>query len=83
MVRVPGFRAMSGKDMLALLERELGYVVVKGRGKGSHQILRSPGRPQLTWALGKRDLAPVEVRKILVKDVGLTMEEAKEVIERG
>jgi hypothetical protein len=83
MVHVPGFRALSGKELRALLETELGYLAVKGRGKGSHQSLRSPGRPQLTWALGKRDLAAVEGRNILVKDVGLTLEQAKEVIARG
>lgn len=42
-----------------------------------------PGRPQLTWALSKRDLAPIEVRNILVRGVGLTLGEAKEVVKRA
>jgi len=69
--------------MLRLLEREFGYAPVPGRGGGSHQILRAEGWPQLTWALTKRDLAPIEVRTILVKTVGLTLEQAKEVVARA
>lgn len=82
-VNVPGFPALAGKRMRRLLERELGYRVVAGRGHGSHEILRSEEHRQLTWALSKRDLAPIEVRNILVKGVGLTLDEAKEVVKRA
>ncbi|WP_062522776.1 hypothetical protein [Demequina silvatica] len=83
MVNVPGFPSLSGRRMRALLERELGYSAVPRRGHGSHEILRAAGRPQLTWALSKRDLAPIEVRNILVKGVGLSIDEAREVVKRA
>lgn len=83
MVNVPGFPSLDGKRLRRLLERELGYRAVPGRGKGSHEILRSEEHPQLTWALSKRDLAPIEVRNILVKAVGLSLEEAMEVVKRA
>ena len=83
MVNVPGFPSLAGKRLRRLLERELGYSAVPGRGKGSHEILRSAEHPQLTWALSKRDLAPIEVRNILVKGVGLSLEEAMEVVKRA
>lgn len=61
--------------------RALGYAKVPGRGHGSHEILRADGRPQLTFAFhGNATIPGGLVRSILVKDVGLTMEEAKEVL---
>jgi hypothetical protein len=71
--------------MRRLLERELGYCEVAGSGNGgSHVKLVAAGRPQLTWAFhDRRELAPIEVKKILVSQVGLKIEEAKEVVRRA
>lgn len=66
--------------MLAVLERELGYCIIRQRG--SHRRLEGPGRPALTFAFHNREsLSPGEVRDILVKQVGLSLEEALKVVE--
>jgi len=65
--------------MLRLLHRELGYRVA--RQKGSHRKLVVEGRPELTFAFhDRRSLTPVEVRDILVKQAGLSIEEALKVV---
>ena len=66
--------------MLAVLTREpLNYTVV--RQSGSHRRLEAEGRPAVTFAFhDKATLAPGQVRKILVGDVGLDEEEATEVL---
>ena len=83
MTPVPGFRAMTGQELRSLIGREFGYQALPRRGKGDHEILVAPDRPQLIWGFGKRDLSPIEVRRVLVKAIGLTIEEAKEVMRRG
>lgn len=51
---------------------------------GSHRRLVAAGRPTLTWAFHDSvTIGPVMVRRILVKDVGLSQEEALEVVRRG
>jgi predicted RNA binding protein YcfA (HicA-like mRNA interferase family) len=68
--------------MLTVLEVKLGYEVV--RQSGSHRRLRAEGRPALTFAFHDRaSLAPGVVRDILVKQVGLKVEQALEVVGRG
>ena len=68
--------------MLRLLRVDLGYEVT--RQKGSHRRLESEGRPAITFAFHDgRSLTPVEVRDILVKQVGLTFAEALEVVQDG
>ncbi len=66
---------MKAKDLLSLLQREpLGYYV--HRQSGSHRVMRSNGRPQLIFAFHEGATIPSGlVRKILVKDVGLTVDE--------
>ena len=73
---------MKAADLLRLLQ-QLGYVPDQDSGPGSHMWLRCDGRPDIRWAFHKRELSPIEVRKVLVQQVGLTMEEAKEVVRRG
>lgn len=66
--------------MLALLQRELGYGIVRQRG--SHRRLEATGRPPLTFAFHDSvSLSPGEVRDILVKQVGLSLEEASRVVK--
>lgn len=67
--------------MLKLLKKEPGYVEVKNSGPGSHTWLVAEGRPRIRWAYHNRQsLAPREVRKLLVEQAGLTIEEAKGVL---
>ena len=69
---------MKANDLLALLRRApLNYTEVRVRG--SHRHLESAsGYPPLTFAWhGTSTIPPGMVRKILVKDVGLTPEEVR------
>ena len=73
---MPEFPSIKASDLLKILEREpLNYRVA--RQSGSHRRLKSPGRPTITFAFhDRRSLAPSEVRAVLVKDVGLAVDEA-------
>jgi predicted RNA binding protein YcfA (HicA-like mRNA interferase family) len=53
-----------------------GYQIA--RQKGSHIHLRAPGRTPITMALHGDEASPGIVRKILVKDAGLTEERIKQ-----
>jgi hypothetical protein len=73
---VPGFASMGARKMRRLLERELGYREQLGssRSGGSHVTLVSDGRPPIVWAYhDTRELSPLEVRRVLVRQVGLTL----------
>ena len=75
------FPSMKARRLRTLLEREFGYQVV--RQKGSHRRMEAPGRTALTFAFHDGDeVSPRLVRTILVRDVGLTLEEAEEVVRR-
>lgn len=67
---------MKASRLLRVLTSEpLGYVEV--RRSGSHRRLTASGRPPLTWAYhDRRELAPTEVRRVLVNQVGLAEDEA-------
>ena len=71
---------MKAKRLLAVLQREpLNYKVV--RQSGSHRRMEAPGLPPLSFAFHDgATIAPGLVRKILVKDVGLAPEKARELI---
>jgi predicted RNA binding protein YcfA (HicA-like mRNA interferase family) len=74
-----GFRSMKARELQRLLKRALGYEVT--RQSGSHRRLEAPGRPPLTFAFHDSDtIAPGLVREILVKQVGLSEEEAEAVL---
>lgn len=65
--------------MLTVLRRELGYEIVRQRG--SHRRLEAAGRPALTFAFhNSESLSPGVVRDILVKQVGLSQDEALKVV---
>lgn len=67
---------MKARELYRLLERELGYSVV--RRSGSHRTMKAPGRPPLLLAFhDNQTIAPGLLRKILVKDVGLSIEEVE------
>ncbi len=71
---------MKAKRLLALLTRDpLSYRVV--RQSGSHRRLVSDNYPPLTFAFHDSDtVGPVVVRKILERDVGLTAEQATDIL---
>jgi predicted RNA binding protein YcfA (HicA-like mRNA interferase family) len=70
------FPSMKARDLVAVLMRSpLNYAVA--RPSGSHRRLKSPGRPSITFAYHDRaTLGPAAVRKVLVRDVGLSEDEA-------
>lgn len=79
-----GFRAMKAREFRRLLYRRLGYQD-SGKSKGgSHRRLVAPGRPTITFAFhDKAEVSPGLVRSILVNQVGLSLDEAREVVRRG
>lgn len=78
----PGFGAMKARKLRTLLQRQLGYTVV--RTTGSHRWMTAPGRPPIELAFhDSAKIGPAMVRHVLVRQVGLTLEEAKEVVQRG
>ena len=77
---VGGLRSMKGRELFAILGRApLSYRVQ--RQKGSHRTLVADGRPRLLFAFHDSDEVPVGlVRKVLMKDVGLSEEEMLELL---
>jgi len=76
--RFPSLRAPQMERVLS----RLGYRLE--RRSGSHRRLVADGRPDLTFAFHDRaTLAPGVVRDILVRQVGLTLDEALEVVRGG
>ena len=74
------FGSMKAKDLFALLRRRpLGYQVT--HQTGSHRKLESDHYPPLLFAFHDRDTVPPGlVRKILTKDVGLSKQEALDLL---
>lgn len=79
---VPGFPAMTAGKLLKILQK-LGYQEVPDSGKGSHTWLEAEGRPRIRWAFHKRELAPVEVRNVLMQQAGLSLPEARRAVGNG
>ena len=80
---VPGFPSMGANKMLRLLKRELGYEVTGHHG-GAHRWLESPDHRRIRWAYHDgRELSPIEVKRILVKQAGLDLEKARKVARRA
>lgn len=78
------FPSMKARALLALLQREpLAYRVI--RCAGSHRVLRSVhGYPQLTLSFHEGvSVGGTMVRKILMRDIGLTEAEALALVRRG
>lgn len=72
---------MKAQALLRLLQRELGYTVT--RQTGSHRRLSAPGRPDITFAFHDgKTVPPRIVGVILVQQIGLPRDEAKELIKR-
>lgn len=74
------FPSVKARQLFRLLEREpLSYRV--SRQNGSHRILEAQDYPRLLLSFHDRDeVAPGLVRKILCKDVGLSEEQAMDLL---
>jgi predicted RNA binding protein YcfA (HicA-like mRNA interferase family) len=74
------FPSMKARRLLRILMAEpLNYRIT--RAAGSHRRLHAAGRPPLTWSFHEtRTLAPGEVRRVLVNQVGLAECEARKLI---
>jgi predicted RNA binding protein YcfA (HicA-like mRNA interferase family) len=73
------FPSLKARAMLALLQGRLSYEIE--RQSGSHRRLVAEGRPKLTFAFhDSESLSPGEVRDILMKQVGLSYDDALEVV---
>lgn len=72
------YPSMKASDLFRIL-RGLGYAV--DRGKGSHKRMKAEGRPPLTFAFHDgQNVPPGLVKKILVKDIGLSEEEIRDIL---
>lgn len=71
--------ALKARDMVRLLQRELGYAVA--RQEGSYRTMVADGRPPITFAFHDEvTIRPRVVGTILVQQIGLSLEEARELI---
>lgn len=75
------FPALRWPQMRRILERRpLSYRVV--RETGSHRRMEAPGRPPLVLAFhNDAEVPPGLVRKILVRDIGLSEAEALSLLD--
>jgi predicted RNA binding protein YcfA (HicA-like mRNA interferase family) len=74
------FPSLKAAAMLTVLRRELGYQVTRQRG--SHRRLEAQGRPTLTFAFHDGEsLSPGVVRDILMKQAGLSLDEALKAVK--
>lgn len=79
MLDVVKYPSMKAKAFVALLCRELGYEIYSQ--KGSHRKMRSSQHPDILFSYHDGDTVPPGVVKhILLKQVGLTEEEARNVL---
>lgn len=73
--------SMKATKLKQILRKKLGYHPIPKSGEGSHTWLEAEGRPRIRWAFhNKVNVPPKDVRGVLVKQAGLTIEEAKEVL---
>jgi predicted RNA binding protein YcfA (HicA-like mRNA interferase family) len=73
------FPSMKSAELKSILLNELGYSEPASKTAGSHNKLTSPGRKDVTWAFHNRELAPLEVKRVLLQ-TGLTLKEAKDLV---
>lgn len=76
-----GFPSMSSSALKRLLRRKLGYVEVADSGPGSHAWLESTKYPRVRWAFLGREVSSIEVRRLLVVQIGLSEDEARRLVK--
>lgn len=74
------YPSMNPKKLSKILQ-DLGYKEIRQR-TGSHRHLSSPEHPSLTLALHTKEIPPGLVKKILEKDIGLTEDEIKNILNQ-
>lgn len=72
---------MSAADLMRVLN-SLGYEADPETRKGSHVWLVAAGRPNIRWAFHNREVSPIEVRRVLVQQAGLSIDEARKAVRR-
>lgn len=74
------FPSLKARDLLAVLRRKLGYEI--DRQRGSHRwLISSLGYPPFSLAYHEgATFPPGAVKKILTKDVGLSEQEALDLL---
>ncbi|TFV72487.1 type II toxin-antitoxin system HicA family toxin [Blastococcus sp. CT_GayMR20] len=76
---MPNFPACRGRELLAAVKR-LGYTVT--RQSGSHRTMEAPGRPRLLFSFhDNAEVPPGLVRKVLVRDIGLDVDTALDILK--
>ncbi|MBF6620677.1 MAG: type II toxin-antitoxin system HicA family toxin [Patulibacter sp.] len=77
----PRFPSMKARQLRRVVDR-LGYVRVR-KGSGSHQQLRAPGLPPITWAHHDGEtVGPGLVHKVLCVQIGLDIEAALALVSK-
>lgn len=77
-----GFPSMGSNQFKRLLRKRLGYEEVPDSGSGSHSWLESEDYPRIRWAFhDSREISSIEIRKILVNQVGLSLDEARRLMQ--
>ncbi|GAA3697953.1 hypothetical protein GCM10022377_08570 [Zhihengliuella alba] len=73
------FPSMDAKKLRRIVEG-LGYRST-GKGKGSHDVMSCEGRPQIVFAFhAGKEIAGGLVKQYLMRQIGLTRDEAKEAV---
>lgn len=77
-----GFPAIKAPELKRLLIRKLGYREdPDSRRGGSHSWLESDEYPRIRWAFHpSREVSSIEVRKLLIGQIGLNEKDALEVV---
>lgn len=76
----PRFPSMKARKMRRVL-RSIGYRPLPGMGQGSHTVLGCDGRGNILFAWHDKQTIPhFRVKSMLVKEAGMTVQEAREVL---
>lgn len=72
----------SNQMLKLLLSSKLGIKAQSSSG-GSHRKLRRADGRTINWAFHNRELSSLEVKRVLVNQAGLTLDEARKAVQRG
>ncbi|ARO11682.1 hypothetical protein BMR99_03330 [Propionibacterium freudenreichii] len=73
--------SLKARQLRRILEAS-GYTEVADSRRGSHLTLRHPKLKDIRWAFhDKQTVPPMLVKKILLRDAGMSLDEALEVLK--
>lgn len=76
-----GFPSIGAPKLKRILCKKLGYREVPDSGPGSHCWLESETHTRVRWAFhDSREVTSIEVRRLLVTQIGLSNEEARRLV---